>query len=87
LFCFSLNRSINIEQGRSRSQIFDGAKKKIAKKGSIFFTIWAKNNFELGKKKYLVGQTPKLIHSRYNPDIEFDKMIEIYSERVKFLKE
>jgi hypothetical protein len=36
--------------------------------GSIFFPIWAKNNFELGKKKYLVGQTPKLIRSRYAPD-------------------
>ncbi len=38
--------------------------KKIAKKGSIFFPICAKNNFESGKKKYLVRQTPKLIHSR-----------------------
>jgi hypothetical protein len=42
--------------------------KKIAKKGYIFFPIWAKNNFELGEKKYLVGQTPKLIHSRYAPE-------------------
>jgi hypothetical protein len=32
-----------------------GQKIKIAKKGSIFFPIWAKNNFELGKKKYLVA--------------------------------
>jgi len=32
-------------QGRSSSQIFGGAK-KIAKKGSIFFPISAKNNFE-----------------------------------------
>jgi len=31
------------------SQIFGGA--KIAKNGSIFFPIWAKNNFELGKIK------------------------------------
>ena len=36
-------------QGRSSSQIFGGAK-KIAKKGSMFFPIWAKNNYELGKK-------------------------------------
>jgi hypothetical protein len=42
--------------------------KKIAKKGSIFFPIWAKNNFELGEKKYLVGQALKLIHSRYAPE-------------------
>jgi len=41
-------------QGRSSSQIFGGAK-KIAKKGSIFFPIWAKNNFELGKKKIFGG--------------------------------
>jgi len=41
-------------QGRSSSQIFGGTK-KIAKKGSIFFTIWAKNNFELGKKKKFGG--------------------------------
>ena len=41
--------------------------KKIIKKGSILFPIWEKNNFELGKKIYLVGQTPKLIHSRYAP--------------------
>jgi hypothetical protein len=37
-------------QGCSSSQIFGGAK-KIAKKGSIFFPIWAKNYFELSKKK------------------------------------
>ena len=42
-------------QGSSSSQIFGGAK-KIAEKGSIFFPIWAKNHFDLGKKKYLVGQ-------------------------------
>jgi hypothetical protein len=36
------------------SQIFGGAK-KIAKKGSIFFPIWTKNNFELGKKKIFGG--------------------------------
>jgi len=46
--------------------------KKIAK-GSIFFPIWAKNNFELGKKRYLEGQTPKLIHSRYAPVFIFNK--------------
>ena len=51
-------------EGRSSSQIFGWAK-KIAKKESIFFPIWAKNNFKLGKKKYLVGQTPKLTQSRY----------------------
>ena len=44
-----------------------GQQKKIAKKGSTFFPIWAKNNFELGKKKNFVGQTPKLIHSRCAP--------------------
>jgi len=44
-------------QGRSSSQIFGGAK-KIAKKGSKFFPIWAKNNFKVGKKKNLVGQQP-----------------------------
>jgi len=31
---------------------------KIAKKGSIFFSIWAKNNFELGKKKIWWGRRP-----------------------------
>ncbi len=42
-------------QGLSSSQIFGGAKNKIAKKRSIFFPIWARNNFELGKKKIFGG--------------------------------
>ena len=33
--------------------------KKIAKKGSIFFPIWAKNNFELGKKKNIWRRVKK----------------------------
>jgi hypothetical protein len=41
-------------QGRSSSQIFGGTK-RIAKKGSLFFPIWARNNFELGKKKKFGG--------------------------------
>jgi hypothetical protein len=41
-------------QGRSSSQIFGGTK-RIAKKGSLFFPIWARNNFELGKKKIFGG--------------------------------
>jgi len=30
--------------------------KKIAKKGPLFFPIWAKNNFELGKKNIWWGR-------------------------------
>ncbi len=47
-------------------------------KGSIFFSIWA-------KKKKLVGQTPKLIHSRYAP-ADFPGLllffVEIVSDKV-----
>ena len=39
--------------------------KKIDKKGSIFFPFGQKIILTWAKKKKLVGQTPKLMHSRY----------------------
>ena len=58
-----------------------GQKIKIAKKGSIFFPIWAKNNFELGKKK-IFGAGSKKVHRfflnlclpspyQFNEDVSF----------------
>jgi hypothetical protein len=52
----------------SSSQIFGGAKKKSLRRGLYFFPFGQKIILSWAKKKYLVGQTPKLIHSRYALD-------------------
>jgi len=53
-------------QGRSSSQIFGGAKKSL-RMGLYFVPFGQKIILSWAKKKYLVGQMLKLIHSRYGP--------------------
>ena len=54
-------------QGSRSCQIFGGAKKN-RWEGVYIFSIWAPIVLSWAKKKYLVGQTPKLWHSRYAPE-------------------
>jgi hypothetical protein len=55
--------------------------KKSLRRGLYFFPFGQKMILSWAKTKYLVGQTPKLIHSRYAPDCRINKVGSVFWTR------